>query len=507
MNIEPIYEEIGLKTELKKQLCENKIECNTGIPVEEAAKILAISSHVTLTGEEVADAQFSCGGRVIFCMAYEDAEGNLKKAERGAEFSTRIAVEGVTPSCTPHTTLKVQKATADKSGANVIINAVVSSETKFTSSETAKALSGGDGLILRRCDKKIIKETPVKKAVYPVEDEFELGYGVGEVLLHTATATVTAAQCGVGTLILDGDIILSLCLLQKIENSDILKETRKISFRLETEAEDAMPACPATAEVSVKAVKLNVLVDEATGKSTVTANISVEVGGAYYEESERSLVTDAYSQACEIKADKNEYCFSVPVAEKTSDIRVQTRGVFADRLEAGARLMCCALENVTLTNVRAETGLIAVEGVIEAVAMLKDVEGKIFTAQLEAPFNTNIDFEVGDAEYSLTAALTDFSARIVSLEAFEIDAVITFRVKTSANEKLTVLTSVETGEEKKPNTSAISVYIPIEGEDLWEVAKRLNTCPETITALNGDLAYPLTGEERIVIYRQEAKEY
>lgn len=507
MNIEPVYEELGLKTHLKKLLGENKIECNTGVSVEEAAKILAISSHVTLTGEEVTDSQFTCGGRIIFCMAYQDAEGNLKKAECGTEFTSRVAAEGVTPSCASHTALTVQKVSADTSGTSVVINATVASETQFTATENVKALSGGEGLIFRRSDKKIVREIPVKKAVYPVEEEFELGYGVGEVLLHSATATVTAAQCGVGSLICDGEIILSLCLLQKIENSDILKETRKISFRLESDAEEAMPVCPATAEVAVKSVKLNITVDETTGKSAVTATVQIEISGAFYEETEKELVTDAYSPACEIKAGRSEFNFNVPVAEKISDVRVQSRGVFGSSLEAGARLMCCGLEKVTPTSVRAENSVINVEGVIEATAFLKNIEGKIFSTKIEAPFTSAIDFDIGDNDYTLEAALTDFGARIVSLESFEADAALRFRVKTSKKECVTVLTEVTEGEEKKQNGSAISVYIPIEGEDLWDVAKRLNTCPEAITALNGDLAYPLSGNERIVIYRQEKKEY
>ena len=57
--------------------------------------------------------------------------------------------------------------------------------------------------------------------------------------------------------------------------------------------------------------------------------------------------------------------------------------------------------------------------------------------------------------------------------------------------------------EKKLEDWAISVVIPFKGEDLWSLSKRLNQSPEEITMANKDLTFPLSGEERIVIYRQK----
>ena len=56
--------------------------------------------------------------------------------------------------------------------------------------------------------------------------------------------------------------------------------------------------------------------------------------------------------------------------------------------------------------------------------------------------------------------------------------------------------------EKPCENCAISVYIPMAGEELWSLSKRLNVCPEELVATNKDLQFPLSGKERIVIYRQ-----
>ncbi len=507
MNIEPIYEELNLKSDLKKLFGETKIECNTGISTDDAVRILAISSKATVGSEEIVGEQFNCSCTAIFCMVFRDSNGNLRKAECGTEFSSRMPISGVSPSCKTKTSVTIKKVTADTSGSTVMLNAICSLETELTDQVKINALVGGEDLILRKTDIKIAKEVIVKKSVYPVEEEFELGYSVEEVLLHDANAIITASQCGVGSIICDGEIILSLSLLQKIQNSDILKETRIIPFRLETECLDAMPVCPVAAFATVKSVKLDITVDETTGKSKALATVQLEISGSYYEETEKQLVCDAYSSACEVRTDKKEFSFTVPVDEKSNENKILARGAFPNTLDAGTRLTCCSAEKITLTGVRAENTVINVEGVIECVAFCKDIESRIFAVQLAAPFSTSVEVDVGENDYNLEAVICELTGRIVSLEEFELAATVKFRTRTTKKQKICVLTEVEAGEEKRLNESAISVYIPMAGEELWDVAKRLNVCPDAITAVNGDLAFPLTGEERIVIYRQDKKEY
>ena len=57
------------------------------------------------------------------------------------------------------------------------------------------------------------------------------------------------------------------------------------------------------------------------------------------------------------------------------------------------------------------------------------------------------------------------------------------------------------GAEKTRPTSAVSVFIPEAGDGLWETAKRLSEDPEVIEKSNPDLNFPLSGSERIVIFR------
>ena len=93
MFIEPRYQEFVCKNQIKKLISETTAECKTALTGEEVAKILGVSAHAVLTGEEVTADQFRYGGRVLFCVAYLSTDGTVRKAECGAEFSNSVKVE------------------------------------------------------------------------------------------------------------------------------------------------------------------------------------------------------------------------------------------------------------------------------------------------------------------------------------------------------------------------------------------------------------------------------
>jgi len=65
------------------------------------------------------------------------------------------------------------------------------------------------------------------------------------------------------------------------------------------------------------------------------------------------------------------------------------------------------------------------------------------------------------------------------------------------------LCEVTEGEKKAEKTNAISVYVGRRGDDLWTTAKRLSLTPEGLQESEPALTFPLTGEERILIYRRK----
>mgnify|MGYP002895369124 FL=1 len=63
------------------------------------------------------------------------------------------------------------------------------------------------------------------------------------------------------------------------------------------------------------------------------------------------------------------------------------------------------------------------------------------------------------------------------------------------------MSSVEVGEEKEQNTSALSLYIASEGDEMWDVCKALTATPEDIMKQNPALSAPLSEGDRVIYFR------
>ena len=139
-----------------------------------------------------------------------------------------------------------------------------------------------------------------------------------------------------------------------------------------------------------------------------------------------------------------------------------------------------------------------------ATAYLKDGDGKVFVRKLETPFE-----KVFEGDYSC-GTVVDKSvkagkakAKIISLTEIDLEAEIYLNVYPQEKIEYNFINEIKVLGEKEKSSAGISVYIAMEGEELWSLAKRLSVCPEALIATNKDLQFPLSGKERIVIYRKK----
>ncbi len=499
------YDQLTIKNRSERLVSQTELSVKTNLSADQVAKVLGISSSVCCSGAEVREKQVAVGGRATFSVCYETPSGEILKTECGTEFTAKIEDEKIFAEGKVQASLFVEKAEAELGGV-LVVNAVVGLEATVVTSAAVQYLSGGEDIVCRTEEKNFKRCVGSSKGTYTIDEEFELNYGVKEVLLHDTKVVVTGAQCGIGTIIADGICILTMSFLQNIENSDILLERKVFPFRLETECSEAMPNFSAVARGAEKSTKLDITVDEQTGKSVVLATVGVDLECESYEDVLLTVASDAYLSDRECTLAREQIGYDVPTAGKQYAERLTLRGALRSELPQGARLMSCGLVKLNLFTDTSDG--FAVEGSVEGKAFVRDFENKITAISFEAPFRVLPDYVLADGE-RLTAdgGIEDMTVRIVSAEEIELSATVRIVVSGRKKELFSAITDVTEGELRPVNQSAISVYIPTAGEDLWTVSKRLNACPDAIMQYNPDLTFPLTGGERIIIYRQIIKDY
>lgn len=496
MPFSPLYSKIIANDKKQYYVKTVKTEAKTDINSEEIKRILNVSAFSTVTKVETDGAEIRAEGKITYYICYE-AEGGVKKREVGQDFSTTIpAAEEVHRA---YVKSRVIKTEPDASGINLSVGVTVELTAEVREGLFVTALTGGDNLVLDVKDYSVTRGYGVKKTVYPVEQEFERDYAVGEVLFHRAEPVVTAVQCGVGTIIVDGEVKISAVVLQTGEKSDIIKETENVAYRAEIECDEAMPSMSATAKAELKSFKTDISVDPESGKSRVVASAILQIEGEAFFAETVSVAEDAFSVEDVTEEEKAELCFN-----EDCDIRTcfaeAVLTLPADGSGEGLTLKAIGGERAEIVTSDYADGKLSVSGAVTFTGYYTGEDGKIFTRKSETPFDCS--FECGLPDGAERDIIAECGVKEI-VSADTVKAEFCFTVYPTVSKKLRYIKGITAVSAKKRSDKAISVYISEENETLWSLCKRLNMTPEQVVATNKELQFPLNGTERIVVYRQK----
>ena len=139
-----------------------------------------------------------------------------------------------------------------------------------------------------------------------------------------------------------------------------------------------------------------------------------------------------------------------------------------------------------------------IEGSVCAT-LLYEQNGELKTTEVNLPFSVRLAGLGAGAEISVAVCGVNLRQRAEG--ECEAEAVLKISAADCEDSIVRYVTQMEEGEPVQANPSALSVYIPSAGDDLWTTAKKLCQSPEEISATNPELSFPLSGKERILVYR------
>ncbi len=501
MALQPIFEKISLSGKRNLSSESVKVECKTSVATQTVGEVLSVWANAVILNHDQKDGQIKCDGRTIYYICYLTVDGEVKKTECTEDFSTLVKDESIKAGYKPYCRAKISKTEFDLSGTSLTVTATLNVVAQTNQTVEIPALSGGEKLVIDTDELTLSKSYGVKEGVYPLEEEFELNCEIKEVLYHRATACISAVQCGVGSIIVDGQVYLTLIALQKEEKSSIIKEIRVIPFRHEIECEEAMPTMSATASVIESGLKTDVLVDPETSKSKVTVGVNLCFTGEAWASEQVAVARDAFSITDNLELVLEQAECVTPCGSQSISVGFNGRASTTE-LPVGVTLFAIGGERTEILSSQLDGGKLKATGVVTAIGYFCDGEGKLFTRKLETTFEKEVDCVLSGELDGVVVKAERTSARLVSATEVELDGELVFGVNCRERTSIACIKEVKCLGEKKVNTNAISVYIPLEDEELWSLSKRLNVCPEQVVETNPELTFPLTGTERIVVYRK-----
>ena len=503
MSFQPVFENITLNEKIGVINERIKSECKTNLSTEGIKKIIFLSETPYLASSECVDGGVKVSGKTHFFVCYEFEDGEIRKHECYSDFDEVIKTDLCNENLKVRLEIKNDKTEADLSGIHLCLSCYIEVKASIKERKEISFISGGEGLFCDSKERVHLRSFGEKTTVYPIEEEFELPYTVKEVLSQKATAYCSSCQCGVGTIIVDGEVNISQILLQSGEKNDIIKETRLIPFRAEIECDDAMPINLATSYITEKSFRTDITVDEEQGKSLVNCSVLLSLTGEAYSKDEMLVVTDAFSLTNDLDIITEKTPLIINREQKVICEKISGRTEF-EELPVGAVYCLVTNEKVEILSSKKVDSGVLITGSLSATACFKDDENKFFSRKMETPFEIVLSLDTTPScNYEVSATIKTVENRVLSLSSGELFADVCFNVIQAENTDVLLVKDIKSSAEKKMEDYALSVYIPLEGEDLFPLAKRLNVNPAELVLTNKELQFPLSGDERIVVYRQK----
>lgn len=502
MAIEPSYQKITCAKDGKTLKERIKVECKTEIESSDVKRIINLSVTSDVTSANVDDDKINYKGKVVYFICYEDVQGDIRKAEQGCEFSGKLEhnldgedfkIEGFA---------SVEKTDVNASSLKLTLTTYSQVEFIVKTCNKIDVLTGGEGIISNGEEVELIESLGVRETVYEIEEEFEIGTEVKEVINHKAEAIITSCMAGVGCMIVDGETYLSLLLLGGEENKEIIKEQRVFPFRVEIDSEEVMPSNLCIANVKVTDFKTDISVSGGEGTSLAEAKIKLLFNAEAFENKTQTVIADAFNIEENVKLEKTEGVIESPCECRTETANVSgTANV--EEIVDGAKTCASTSETVEILNAEKVGGDLLISSIVSLNVICKDLDGRFFSRKAQLPFEYKMETNCHAKIRKIQAVVKNSRVKMNSNEEIEIQAEITFSVNCFEEKNYSFINGIEACGKKKCETAGICVYIAQENESLWTLAKRLNVSKEDLINSNNDLQFPLTGKERIVVFRQK----
>lgn len=455
---------------------------------QEIGEVLSFYPQVFSSSCEISSGRANYGGRIICTLVYCDGDGKLCRIQKGAEFNHFADDESLAPADTGILKLLCERSQIKRDGSAWLVSVVVGAKIEVYAPAQRSFVSSAEGVCGRRENVGLYTAT-VFSGESEIEDDFDCN--AEDVLVPSAHALVYDCNVKTGAVEVSGELFLNLL---AVRGGAPVSLERIIPFKCEIACENALLSRKAACTAELKDITVNARVDEEKGKCSVAFTAVASFSGVYCEQEEATVFSDAYSCTNKLDCRYQEEVAYPATGYKIISERVSGLAATKAKLDYSCTFLATALPRAEFN--RTESGA---EGVITAT-LLYDKGGETRSTEVTLPFGVTFP-DKGEADIAVCGVSVRQRAE------GECEAEATLKISVSGREEVKVgyICEVEEGEPLAFADSAISVYLPSAGDDLWTTAKKLCRPPEDVEATNPELKFPLSGKERIVVYRPKTE--
>ena len=464
-----------------------------GIDVENILKVLSLSVDAKCESAEAFDGYAQIAGRANFKLIYLDKEGVAKGVDYNADFTARVDGEF---SAGDNVSTLINVAEAEVS-ANLTLSAVLEITAGAVKREEMDVLVNAEECYCKKAEMTLPSFVGTKTTTADYFDDYAVGGEIDSVLAVNATVAIKEATANENGAYLKSLVCARVVYMQEgqIEEHDFeipLEEDLNFDGLLEGDS----------LKVSAQIKNAKIILQGVTGDNIIRVEGEVFYKIDAFRCAKYETITDVFLLSNETVKEYKKYEGKCIKNTSYLDESVSGIALLGDNRPPAEKVV--ALPSARCYTVKTavdENGKIICEGVVNADIVYLDENG-YNAIRAEIPFS----LDLGEAEegtvYSAHCVVTRADAKVRREREFEINLNLDVCLTKYFDTECEYIAGVELGEERPANTSALSMYIAGEGEDMLDVCKALYAMPDEILAQNPDLAFPLEEGTEVIYFRQ-----
>lgn len=485
------YEKFSASNIIDAPAVERVVEFSpSGVDAANIARVLSLAVDGKVISSEANDGFADVTGRVNFRLVYLDRESVVRGVDYNADFN--LKVEGGF-SADDSVSADVSVVETDVASGDVItLSAVVSVKAYAVQRREADALTDAE-----QCYKTVGKFVApaliaAKTVSVPVSDETEAD-DVESVVLTDSQAIITGASASAGKAVVNGTVYASVTY---VEDGAVKTAAFEMPFTEEILVDGAEEGDRVCASAAVRTSK--VVLTGVTGANIIRFEADAAVKASVVRCRESEIIADMFMLTNEIDIVRDRQSFVYFGGLKYTSEKISGTASLGDRPDA-INVVAIPYARCYIAKAESVEGGALVEGVLSADIVYRDENG-LNSVRAEVPYSMEIDGAFG-GNVKAVCAVENISAKVRRGTEVEVDATVGILLTHYEKCDAEYISSVAVGEEKEQNTSALSLYIASDGDEMWDVCKALTATPEDIMKQNPGLVAPLGEGDRVIYFR------
>jgi hypothetical protein len=470
---------------------------------KEIAKVLSIDGKAYILDESIKVGEYTLKGKMCFELIYLSENGNIYSQNSCSEFESIIKSDKINENTIIEPFIKVVDITMPSVKTNEVkVGSILNIEGYIINLKEISSFVPDDDIMVKYKTKNYFEYIGKLSQKVNLDNEVKIKGELNNIIGINSSLIVKDCFCGNDFATVSGDIVYNILYNASADKLDLRQITESVPYKQEFELQGATTETKCTANVLLIMDEIKVSVVQEDNYNTIKITTPLLFRIFAYNEKSYDDVEDMFSLSYDLKENKEEISYLNKIDELSFTETITNKTTLnPDKIN----YLGYYSPNNVITNVKYDDNSINIEGVISLnVFYNKEDSEEIFSNTIEIPYATTEKNTNGLKEnVNIVSTIEDISVKQNGDNELEVTSKMNYELTSFNSEVNNMLLSATKVGDKVLDDSALTILIGKKGDTLWDLSKRLNISTDEILFQNKDLKEPLTGGERIIIYRQK----